>query len=401
MSRTITIAFAGSGKVKAETITALLDDFLGFGPKDADGFPEPSEHDINVILPASSEHFNEELQKVVDWTEYADLPYDVVLAKGDRDDALETLVGDADTVHEVPNVDKKVVDLLATAEGEKFLVLLWSDDDEHCEILLDLALTQDVPTKDLTAALDDLKFGDDEEETTPEPEPEPEKPVRGRRGSRRGAEQQQEVPEATPEPERPARGRRRAKEEPLEQEEEPLTEEDATPAEAEPATEPEKPTRGRRRSSTPEPEEKEVDPEPQEKEVVDNPAKVFAVDPSYLSGALQSIFLHLQAADSANAYRNLDDPAESPVTALAREALEHVSLALPPVSEEPEEEPVKRGRGRPRKPAEEETTGYLRNGDGVYRKAGRGRPKRGEEKVDLTPAEVDDLQVKGLILSED
>jgi hypothetical protein len=140
------------------------------------------------------------------------------------------------------------------------------------------------------------------------------------------------------------------------------------------------------------PEPEPVKDEPQAAPVVDN----LGVNAEYLSGALQSIFLHLQAVDAANAYKNLADPVESPVTVLAREALEHVSLLAPAV-EEPVE--VKRGRGRPR--INPETVGYLVNGDGVYRKAGRGRPKRGETKVDLTAEQVADLQKQGMILDED
>lgn len=370
MSRNITLAFAGAGDLAPATVNALLDDFLGFGPVDAEGFPEPSEHEITLIFPASVEHFTPALQKVLDWSERADLPYTVVLAKGDRDDSLESLVEDAHVVEEVPNVDKKMVDLLSAAEGEAYLILLWGDEgDERSEVLLDLADVAGIPAKDLTAALDDISFKDPGEEAeelavqiAAEPEPEPVKPARGRRGARAGAKKTEET--ATPD-------------------EEPLAPEKA----------PEEPV------AAPEP---EVVPEP---EPVAHAPSISAASP-YFSGVLQSVLLHLMAQDQSNAYRNLDDPRESPLTALVREALEVATFgedgkAQPPVeeAEEPVEE-VKRGRGRPRN-SEEPKVGYLVNGDGIYRKAGRGRPRRGETKVDLTADEVTDLRAKGFIDDSD
>jgi len=125
---------------------------------------------------------------------------------------------------------------------------------------------------------------------------------------------------------------------------------------------------------------------------------VEGMDRDYLSGALQSIFLFLHGLDATNAYRTLGEAEESAVTALAREALEHVTAGSAPAVEEPVEE-VKRGRGRPR--INPKTTGYLKTGDGVYRKAGRGRPKAGEEKVDLTDEQIADLTRQGLVLDED
>jgi hypothetical protein len=46
-----------------------------------------------------------------------------------------------------------------------------------------------------------------------------------------------------------------------------------------------------------------------------------------------------------------------------------------------------------------ETHAYLKSADGTYRKRGRGRPRNGEEPVELTTAEVGDLLSRGLITS--
>ena len=86
------------------------------------------------------------------------------------------------------------------------------------------------------------------------------------------------------------------------------------------------------------------------------------------------------------AYANLGDPTESPLLVLVREALEHVTLGTTV-------QPLDKAPSR----AKEPTTGYLKNAEGTYRKAPRGKPRRGEVKVDLTEAEVADLREQDLV----
>jgi hypothetical protein len=211
------LAFAGSAEVDYENVKTLLNDLIGVTGEDSDGFPiiEPEDREINLIFPANTE--SAAVEAALDWSEYVDLEYTAVTEKGGKNNGAITK--DATDTLEVGNVSAQIAELLAAAEGDKYLIIAFGDDEED-EVLLDLVLNADVPAKDLSDGLDDITFNDDDaepekdEEPEPEPEPDEEKPKRGRRS--RAAEEQ-----------KPA--------------EEELTEEDVAPAPAE-----EKPKRTRR-----------------------------------------------------------------------------------------------------------------------------------------------------------
>lgn len=412
LSKRIAVAFAGPGDVRELTITSLLNDWLGFGEKDAEGYYEASDNEIDVFFPASAEHYNDNLAKVVDWSAWADLPYTVVLQKNDRDDSIETLVDDAATVIEATNVNKALVDALVESKAdEKYLVLLWGEDgDEEAETLATLAELKSIPIKDLTAALDDLQFKDDGEEEEPEPEPVPEeKPARGRRGQRRS-----EKTEEPAEEEAPKRGRR-GRSEAIAEEDEELDDEDVKDAEPTPEPKVEEKPKATRKAK-----EKAVEPKVEEKAEeswADAGAGHVSVKkqiPPVVWEALLKARRYMETVDMLDARKMLvDEGSLSPLTRLLGEAytaLENLGggeeTVKPPeaVSEAQSApaEPEKPKRGRPRnKPVEEETVGYLLNEEqGTYRKAGRGRPRRGESRVELTQARVDELAELGVLDSE-
>lgn len=406
--KTITLAFIGSAKVKPLTIQSAMNDWLGLGAPDSEGYFEESEkYDIRLLFPAGPQHWNEALEDVWKWSAQAALPYDLILDKNGKSDDLEYVVEDADEVHEVTNVSKALVDTLADVKSdEKYVIALWGDEgDDEADAVMTFAEAADIRAKDLSAGLDDLQFGDEEEEEEePEPAPEPERPSR----RRRGAKPEEEAPA---EEEKPRR-RRGAKPEPVEQEQSLDEDEEALddePVQPEPVKE-EKPKATRKAKDKPAPETEPVKDEPVAEEKSWGEAGAGHVTkaafPSVILKALRHAAEFHHAIDASNAAKNASDEVQkSPLTLLLSEALHEAEIALDevrngggvaePVSVEPVAEEPKR-RGRPR--TKEEVFPYLRNEDeGTYRKAGRGRPRRGETRVELTQAQVDDLTAQELI----
>lgn len=416
----ITIAFAGPGDVDFENVKDLLNDWLGFGEEDADGYPEPSDREITIILPITKTHLSTGLETVLAWTEYADLPF-VAVTDDEKSRKVTKIMDEAEETYKVANVPNKVISLLSEAEGEKHLVLLWGEEgDEATEILLDLATDEGISAKDLTAGLDDLSFSDEGEEPAPASEPEPE-----------------------PEPEeKPKRGGRRKKAEP-----EPLAEDEEELTDDAPEEEPEKPSRKKRDEKA---REKALDglKDAREKDEArkqaerdglqeeNNLAAQATVQGTLVTRPVDSLenrfFYHpatevtgpqhdLVRAASLDFARAMDEylpdsREKSLVITKIEEAMfwanaaiaRNVAVKAPetPVDapEEPEgaeeqAKPKKRGGGRPRKdgtPAQPRTeedlaVAYIKDAAGYYRKRGRGRPRRGEEIVMLTPTQIEEL----------
>jgi hypothetical protein len=383
LSKPITLAFAGSADVDLDNIKALLNDWLGFGDEDADGYPAPSDREINLIFPITKTHLSDGLEAVLNWSEYVDLPF-VAVTDGEKSRALDKILRAADSTATASNVTSKVVDLLEAAEGEKYLVLLWGEDgSEEAELLLDAADQVGIKAKDLTAGLDDISFGEPEaaEEPEPEPEPEPEEPKRGRRRGRRA-----EPEEAQPE-------------------EEPLTEDEPEEPKDEPA-----PKRSRR-SRKPEPEvdpveedlEQQVNRAAQKAQRDATPSSETEIDLPLVRAALEAAYTVLRLEDERNAVINQADVRERPLTELLRKALHtlgedpakgegYKALAAQQKDEEEQEEPTgRRRRGRPRD--ESKTFAFLVDEKGNYSRRGRGRIPAGQKVVQLTRAEIEE---KGL-----
>lgn len=435
----ITLAFAGPADVTPEAIKALLNDYLGFGPEDADGFPVPSDREIELIFPLRADHLSQGLLNVLEWSADVDVPFLAVTDKAESNDAVNELSEDAVEVIKATNVNAKIIEMLAGAEGEGVLVLLWGEGDdagdEDTEMLLDLALAENVKVVDLTAGLDDMTFADEEPE--PEPDPEPAKPARGRGRRAAAKEEPESTPEVAEEPvkprgsrrakpvdssagpvdeePKPRRGRARKAEEPLVQEEVPLT--DETIVEESP-----KPARRSRKAAKP-----EMTTEEATKDYHDRLATATAVRearaeaveasgeeevqhvekaagrPMYTSidqikATLSDVYLYFTKQSEATSLVMLTGtPEETPLAAAVREALEALEAGLE-WSAAPVPEAPKRGRGRPRKePDAEDTTAYFEDGDGIIRVATRGRPRRGETRVELTALEVQVKTEAGLV----
>lgn len=213
--RKVALAFAGPGDSTIENTTDLLDDFLGFRNGEV---PEDEVLDLRMAVPAVKSYLSSGMKSVVEWLDNYELAYDAI---EDINEAPTKVTGDiskyAEHVEQSKDVNRSIIDFLIdnpdTQDHEKFLVLLWGEEgDENSEILLDLATTAGIKAIDLTAGLDDISFGDEEEEATPEPEPEPEpekKPTRSR--SRRAPASEEEPPWKDDEPKAESKPRSRTK----------------------------------------------------------------------------------------------------------------------------------------------------------------------------------------------
>jgi hypothetical protein len=379
----ITLAFAGTGDVDLDNIKALLNDWLGFGEDDKEGYPEPSDRDVTLILPITKLHISDGLEVVLEWADYANVPV-IAVTDNEKSRAIDKILKNAEETHKAANVTAKIVELLKDAEGEKHVVLLWGEGSEEAELLLDAAEVAGIKAKDLTAGLDDISFTK-EEEPTPEPEPEPE-------------------PEA---PKRRARRGRRAEPEIAEQEEEPLT--DDEPEDEKP--EPEEPKRRGRRQPEPATEEEQAAAESLEQEVNREahkaqqktpPVPEDTVDLLLVRTALEAAHAVFKLEDRKNALINQAVVRYRPLTELlgkalatlgedpAQEAGYEALAAQQKAVESPEEEEdapaPRRRRGRPRDEAK--TYAYLQDEDGELVRRGRGRIPAGSKVVDLTRAEI-------------
>lgn len=318
----LAIAFAGTAESEYENVHDLLNDHLGMGPEDADGFPIwPENLDLFVILPADKGYIKGGMKAVLDYLEAIDSTYHAVTTSGKHSTLVQGVLDDADEVAEVTDVRQGLIDALLEAQRDGFdpqLHLLWGPDGggEDAEVILDRALSAGIPVFDLAAGLDDIVFDEPAAEEKPEPEQEPE-------------------------PERPKRGRKRAD------------------VEAE-ATKAEKPARGSRRKKATEEQFEVVD---KATALEDLQTDVLAaqqehdggLDPKAVKAVLSDVLDLLQKADEQNAiYNCASEVLYRPLTKRVRSALAYLSLPPENASQEPQEPPTEASspspgrRGRPR-----------------------------------------------------
>lgn len=420
MTKQITAAFAGPGDMKVDAIRDLLNDYFHFGEEDADGIPEDTEDDLTLVFPISRTWSHKGLDKVLDWSDYVDKPFNAV-TDGNTTKSMDDLLDQANEVSEVEDVAEGLIDVLVGAQGgdgESVLIVLWPQDEnedvaDYYERLVDLAAQEEIKTLSLTDGLDTLRLAADEPEPEPEPAPAP-------RGRRRSSPPEPSVPLAKdPEPEPPTRGRRRSKpaEETLESTEEPLTDKDVVP-DPEPT-----PTR-RGRGRTPEENKKTADEAlsslrevrtkaAASRETPEAPAEAQNAAEARLAtarGYATNIARYFSTAEANRAAANPGihvEPAVLSVQAQALAILLEAATLLIVLETDGEPSAQVRGRGRPRKdgspaqPRSEEDKGtpYIVE-DGRYRKAGPGRKPRGQVRESLSLARIEELTEQGLVDEE-
>jgi hypothetical protein len=143
-----TVVFAGPGEVTAENVKVNLERWL-------------PEHVAAVVLPTKIPRDHKGLKVVDAWLSHKD---------NFGPDGVDR-VEDLNHFLVAPPLD--------LADTQLYLVVLWGEEgDEETEALVRIAAELEIPTKDLTAGMDDVLFED-----KPEPEPEPE-PTPARRSRR-------------------------------------------------------------------------------------------------------------------------------------------------------------------------------------------------------------------------
>jgi hypothetical protein len=359
----ITVAFAGAAEVSLAAIKGLMNDYLEFGPEDADGVPEDTKVPLRFIVPVTEQHLTDVMFDVLDYLAYIEYGYEVVITGKSKDESVVAVAKEALEVH-IPtsslDVNTTLISLLNQAEGRKVLILAFGDSDpsKDAQDLLELAIDSGIKVLDLTGGLDDLELegGDDTVAS--------------------------DLPEAEPEPEPAPRGRARTPKAgtelvPVEVE---LTEDNLPTVEEAKTT-----AKAKQRAAIEARGEEVYVPEAVgsiEQDVHDNLSGAAGLG-RYVVARLKGLEVEKAILLEYLALRTLSMVPESPA--------EDLEDSDPSPSTSP-------SRGRPRKdgsPAqartEEPTTAYYKHENGTYVKRGRGKPLAGVEVVQLTEAEVVEL----------
>lgn len=145
-----TIALAGDTDVDERNIDKLLDDWL------------PTDAEVKAWLPERIGRSQKGLKKTLNWLE----DQEIIPSRWEvGQNPITDLIDARDRGHDV------------------YLVLLWGDDgDDTARELFEKAHEAGIPVKDLSGALDDLRYEEDEAPAA-QLQAEPEKPARRRRGS--------------------------------------------------------------------------------------------------------------------------------------------------------------------------------------------------------------------------
>lgn len=347
--RNILLGFAGPGKVSKNNVKDLLKDYLDLGPEDNQGlpgFPEGVE-EIRAVVPVGEDYLTPTVSLLIEWTdEYAEFPYEAIYDVESRKN--RGILTKSASAIEARNIAAAMIDRLV--EGRKngdevTLIVAWGEDgDEVTEMMVDLAHAKELKVLDITAGLDDLKFGDGEE-AAPEPEPEPARPAR--RGRRTAEEPKAE--EAAEDEEKPRR-RRGA----------PRKTAETAPEASE--------------TAQPESVEAEVAHARQKAETGTEAAPLDTSDDIVLQALIASFHL-VKGLDTCHASMTLKGkPVESALTVMLREAIE--------LQSKPDDASPKGGRpradgtpARKRTPAQRGVKEWQDEG-GTWHRQGRGRPPK-------------------------
>jgi len=152
---TLTFAVAGNGPANRDNIYELLNDWLGFGAKDEEGYytGEGVKYDeIRLILPLTDEHFTPGVAMVHQWSALANLDFTGVISVTNpptrRD--VKGAKGETDNLEAASDVYGRIAELLAEADPADEVVLLVlhedTDPDEETRALIESAFERGVRT---------------------------------------------------------------------------------------------------------------------------------------------------------------------------------------------------------------------------------------------------------------
>lgn len=301
--KTIALVVAGSGETDPKEVADLLEDAYA------------DYADLGVIVPVDKDLYTNTVANVVEW--YGDdASVYPINTKGAPLSRASSKLGDEDSTQVVDHFDEVFEDSFEGFDEVVFLTALPDEDDPKFDFyvgIIETAIDSGFVVKDLSAGLDDIKLADEEAESDVDPT------------------EEESTPEPEPEPEAKPKRKRRTKAQ---------IEADKAAAEAEKAEEPEK-----------------EDP----KQAV--PVSGVPKDVQAALSIVGEIADFFETVDVSNAQINRSEVKYRPLTEAAREA--YISLMsyligtgtpteTPEAAEEPvvapekDEEPPKRGRGRPR-----------------------------------------------------
>lgn len=147
MASPMTVGILGTGTVASKAALALLEDLTEVA--------DP----ISFVFAADQANWTDTAQDIAEFIAENEVPFTLVV--DDEADPGDDFKEAAQTVVKVARPGIGVVRQLERAEGEKRLVVLFSEDDEDGLKAIERAIDKGIPALDLTAGLEPLVFGDD------------------------------------------------------------------------------------------------------------------------------------------------------------------------------------------------------------------------------------------------
>ena len=155
----LTLGFIGSGEVSAESVDALLSDYI-----DSEGDGE-----ARFIIPATADLFHKGIQTVVAFAEENDLPVEILTNDSTKGKKFEAVKKQAKKETRAADPVAALIKELAKGNGQARLIALWDDEDEAMETAVEKADDASIPALDLTTGLDEIELTDDEEDDDKSP----------------------------------------------------------------------------------------------------------------------------------------------------------------------------------------------------------------------------------------
>lgn len=160
--RTLTLAVAGDGPANRQQIHDALNDWLGFGPEDEQGYFDPKEVEydkINLLLPLSDEHFTAGVDAFFDWSSRADLDFVGVFDEHEMARSRRLKFAKAQAKDLIPAEDILTAMIERAAEraddGDVHVLVFQEDDgsDKLADRAAEIAFEHDLSVLNLSFAL--------------------------------------------------------------------------------------------------------------------------------------------------------------------------------------------------------------------------------------------------------
>lgn len=160
--RTLTLAVAGAGPANRTQILDALNDWLGYGPEQPDGYFKSDEvqyDKINLFLPLTDEHFTDGVAAVYAWSSRADIDFTGILDQDEqpRSRDLKSAVRDARNLIPAPDIIPALIGQVAerAEQGDAYLLVFQDEDggDKLADAAAREAFDAALPVLNLSFAL--------------------------------------------------------------------------------------------------------------------------------------------------------------------------------------------------------------------------------------------------------